>query len=157
MEAIKNNDTIALDNISKHMDPNINKLFKFCLRIINKENMYVKDVMAKTAILHGLERIGDFYTEISRMLLKNKSKLSQDTLKLYGDTNRLLERFYEQHYKLDKDKLEKLHIDAKKSREELISKMSKPGMDSSVLSTLKEINNQLREIMDWILPLEIKS
>jgi phosphate uptake regulator len=151
LDAIRNKDKNGLENIIKYLDPNINKLFKFCLRIISKENNYIKDVMSKTIILHGLERIGDLYSEISRMLLNNKNiKINNETLRIYNDVNNLLGEFYEIYYKKDNKKIETLHMKAKNIKEEI---MNSKSSDEGVLIVLKEINNQLREMIDWILPL----
>ena len=151
LDSIKNKDKEGIENIVNYLDPNINKLFKFCLRILSKENTYVKDVISKTVILHGLERIGDLYSEISRTLLRNKTmKLNSESLKLYGEVNDLLELYYETYYKKDNKKVEDLHSKAKLLKEKLADSES----DLAVITVLKEINNQLREMIDWILTIE---
>lgn len=153
LTAIKDKDKSALENISKFMDPNINRLYMFCIRILNKENQYVVENIGNITKLNGLEKIGDHYNEISQEILNTKSnKLSPKTLKLYEETNKIVETYYHLNYKSTKEEINELILKSKQIKNEITKTSSElKGIDGSVLSTLKIINQEVREIIDWII------
>jgi phosphate uptake regulator len=153
LKAIKSKDKESLINISKYSDNNLNRLYMFCVRILNKENDYVKACMGNMTKLNALEKIGDYCAEINSQLLDVESfSLDERTLELYGETNGLLKEYYELHYKSTREKIDALIVKAKKSRLKIMKLSSSlGGLDVSVLSTLKIINKEIREIIDWIM------
>jgi phosphate uptake regulator len=74
-------------------DTTVNKLTNFCRRIVNKrgQSLYQHDP-ALYHILEQLEKVGDSYKDINRLLLKNDN-LSKTTLALYEKTNNLLKGY----------------------------------------------------------------
>ena len=148
---IENKETNSINNIYEYIDPNINKLFKLCQRIIATERKYWDKLVNNALLTEKLERIGDLYSEIARGLIK-EININQDTLIYFQDTNKILEEFYEIFYKYDKVKLNQLHLKAKEIKKQINASLEdKNYQEITVLTILKEINNQLREAMDDLI------
>ncbi|MFC1697587.1 AbrB/MazE/SpoVT family DNA-binding domain-containing protein [Nanoarchaeota archaeon] len=73
-EYFETKDQISLEGSIFTTERNINRLTKYCIRILNKKNSGVDDRLKYFKIIHDLEIIGDILTEISKKVLSNKTK-----------------------------------------------------------------------------------
>jgi len=97
-----------IDNIKSITlrDVNINKFTDFCRRILNKKGYTpVNKTSTIYYITEELEKIGDLYNNIAKHLSKNPTKLSNEVIKHFEDTNNYLKSFYDLFYKFELKKL----------------------------------------------------
>lgn len=110
IEAVKKKDYDAMSNILI-LEKTTNKLFNFCLRIVNK--YWDKNVYFMGKLLIRLEDIGDGYRDICKYLMENKKvELSAATFKLYNELNVKLKHLYDLYYSFPEESIN--HIFAKK-------------------------------------------
>lgn len=113
IDGIKKNNLDELSNISI-LEKTHNKLFNFCLRVINKPD-FQRSVYFIGKLIIRLEDAGDRYRDIAEYIVENKGlKISKETLLLLEEANSKLRKVYELYSKFDMDKA--LHIENKKEQ-----------------------------------------
>ena len=106
-------------------DYQINKYSDLCRRILNIRGM---DTIKKTTtyyyICEELEKLGDEYRDLMKLMIKNKIKrVDDDILKLITEINRLLRLFYEAFYDFDLIKIEDFGKKSEKIKKEFSARL----------------------------------
>ena len=152
---LETKDISLISSVYNYLDPEINRLFNLCQRIIAIDRKYWNKVISNTLLTEKLERIGDLYSEIARAFSKEIT-LTQTSLEYFSETNSFLERFYNLFYKYKSEELNQLHLDMKKLKEKINSLQKDLTYQDIILMTLqKEINNQIREAIDDLINIKI--
>jgi len=103
LEAIKNKDIERLKDIIP-LENSIDKFTDFCKRVLNKRGYKnSRKTQFYYVIIRDLEKIGDYYEEITNHIIENRLKPSNETLKLYEQTNEFLSLFHKLFYKFSKE------------------------------------------------------
>ncbi|MBC8501084.1 MAG: phosphate uptake regulator PhoU [Nanoarchaeota archaeon] len=103
LEAIKNKDIERLKDIIP-LENSIDKFTDFCKRVLNKRGYKnPKKTQFYYVIIRDLEKIGDYYEEITNYIIENKLKPGNEILKLYEETNEFLSLFHKLFYKFSKE------------------------------------------------------
>jgi len=111
LEGIKEEDFDKISNISI-LELTHNKLFNFCLRIINRPT-FRGNVYFTGMLLIRLEDAGDRYRDIAEYIIATKHiKLSKPLISLLEEANKKLKKVYELYSKFDGSKA--VHIQDKK-------------------------------------------
>jgi phosphate uptake regulator len=103
---IKKGNIEALNDIY-YLEETNNKFTTFCRRLLIKNSHNnCKEVPSIYYVVEELEKIADEYKYLCYYLTKrnDKSKISDETLKVYQEVNKLLRLFYESYYKFDINK-----------------------------------------------------
>ena len=106
-------------------DYQINKYSDLCRRILNIRGM---DTIKKTTtyyyICEELEKLGDEYRDLMKLMIKNKIKrVDDDTLKIITEINQLLRLFYEAFYDFDLIKIEDFGKKSEKIKKEFSARL----------------------------------
>ena len=106
-------------------DYQINKYSDLCRRILNIRGM---DTIKKTTtyyyICEELEKLGDEYRDLMKLMIKNKIKrVDDDILKLITEINQLLRLFYEAFYDFDLIKIEDFGKKSEKIKKEFSARL----------------------------------
>ena len=146
LDAAKKQDINALNNVAL-TDMNINKFTDFCRRVINKKG---SSKFRKTApiyyIIEELEKIGDDYKDLCNYLVKNKLKLSKNTISMYGKMNDFFDEFYTLFYKFDLNQIKELG-ERKNQLEKELEKMFEK-VSSKEARVLYYLNSLLERIFN---------
>ncbi len=148
-EAVSKGNISELEKI-KNKEMTTNKLANYCQRFLNKKGYHdFKKVTHLYALVKLLEQIADEYRDLCVYLLKNKMKLSKNTLSFYDKSNKFFEYVYNLFYQFDNKKL----LEEKNSRfalikefEDNIAKMS--GKETAVNHFLMNIINKAHHITE---------
>ncbi|PIN69904.1 hypothetical protein COV93_03645 [Candidatus Woesearchaeota archaeon CG11_big_fil_rev_8_21_14_0_20_43_8] len=108
LEAIREGDYGRLKSI-RFLEESNNRFTTFCRRTLSKKGFrQYNKIQFIYHIVEQLERVADQYKYMFDYLMREenaKLKLSDETLKHYGDVNALLRIYYELFYKFDKAKV----------------------------------------------------
>ena len=110
-----------------------NQLTNYCERLLNVKG-YKNLTNFMYVIICNLEKICDDYKYVAEYLGKNKINLSDKTIKLYDKTNKILREQYELFYKFESKKMNKIHTEIKKIKNEL--NFSVPEKERIIVSYL---------------------
>lgn len=104
LECIQNNDIASLINL-KQKDYEINYSVNFCLRCLNRQGYsdFKKGFILYTT-LRNLEYLADTYTDIYKMITKDKLKLGKEFLALFVKIIEMYETYYLLFYSFDMEK-----------------------------------------------------
>jgi len=108
--AIKEGQFTRLKDI-KNQEKTNNKFTDFCIRILNKKGYkeYNK-TMPLYIIVRELEKIADIYKYIGNHLSESdpNTRISEETIRFFEETNGYLKLFYDLFYRYDEEKIKEL-------------------------------------------------
>lgn len=117
-ESLKDKDYENIKNLILR-DRVINRFSDICRRLLNKRE-YTEKALPQYFISEELEKIGDVYLAINKLLSIIKINPSKELLNAYKETNEYLELFYKLYYDFNKKQLEEFY----EKRVELTKKIS---------------------------------
>jgi len=106
LSSIKNKDWIALEN-ANYIENNVNRLFAFCLRLLNKGVCEKEsDTRAYFVLISNLEEIADAFSLINKFLLSKpqKEKSLKDFMLIFEKCDFVLHESYKLFYDFEKSK-----------------------------------------------------
>lgn len=119
LEALKNKEFNKLNEIKEKEKIN-NQLTNFCQRIINKKQPFKEEQNNLNYLISwNLEKIADEYNYLCDFFNNKQPEISQETLKLFEQTNKLFEEYYNLTFKFDLNELNELSIKKKNLENEL--------------------------------------
>jgi len=128
------------------------QLTNFCERLLNKGYKDSKITTYLYLIAWNLEKIADEYKYICKLLAKEKTKLSEETIQIYEDTNKYLRWFYEIFYNFKIEDLVKLH----KELEKILQKIAKNKSNFEVLGHLRIIIGNTGDFATSVIAINIE-
>ncbi|MBD3313726.1 hypothetical protein GF345_04755 [Candidatus Woesearchaeota archaeon] len=143
IEAIKNKDK-NLFRIIVLRDKDINKIADFCRRCLNK---FTESIEGRTPpnyfIAEQLEKVGDIYRDICKLLAESNIEISDEILVLFRDAHNFFDQFYNLYFNFDFEKMAEFG----KKRYELLDKsknllQSSSKKDFEMLFYIKSIIEQ---------------
>ncbi|MDO8628617.1 MAG: AbrB/MazE/SpoVT family DNA-binding domain-containing protein [Nanoarchaeota archaeon] len=142
-EAAKNNNQDMLNHITQR-DKTQNKYCDICRRILNTN--HISHSNAHYYIVEQLERIGDFYRDLSKHLHKTKNKITKEHLQLYEKINQYLQDFYHLHNKFNHKNYEQFGNTYQNLKKEL-QELQEQGNKHDTI-TLSHLHMILESIFD---------
>ncbi|MBC8495247.1 phosphate uptake regulator PhoU [archaeon] len=142
LEAIEKKEYIRLKDLLT-MENSIDKFTDFCKRILNK--IGYKDSLKTQfyyVIIRDLEKIGDYYEEIIKHAYEEKTTMSQETIKLFQETNEFLKMFHALFYKFEKDNINRFL----QKKKELKNKEKFKKADNKELLIIYNLMSAIRTI-----------
>jgi len=158
LEKIREKDLEGLKEMDQIEQYGTNRLAYLCLRILNKEGY--KEFSKTSAVfdtVRFLENIGDEYWAICTYMMENKSKLSNETLDIYEQINRVNGEIYAIFYKFDREKLDSTYEKLRRFRKTELSKLlsKKPKEETMVLYHLRKISELMAYILEAVMIISV--
>ena len=134
-------------------DQTQNKYCDFCRRVLNKTD--IENSNAIYYIVEQVEKIGDFYRDLSRYLVENK--VSKDTVRLLAEINYNLQNFYSLYHKFDLKSFEDFGRKFKSTNKKIKDASLKADKNSSVaLNYLSIINGAVFDMNGALLVMHLE-
>ncbi len=136
IEMIKKNKYEELKELLQ-LEKTNNQLTNFCQRIINKKGMPEPATNSfYYTIAWNLEKVADDYKNIIKNIIKQDIKISQETINLLENANKLVRGFYEFFYEQNQEKINNLHELKKKMQRQIETEVLKQNKENVVLSRI---------------------
>jgi phosphate uptake regulator len=138
-------------------DDSINRLSDFCRRLINRNRCKsFKRPAPLYSIVENLERIGDSYKEICRIISDKKQKVNPEILLCHKLLNGVLRKFYETFYSFELSNLEEFGFESRKTLKAIEKQIDEAKhSDYGLFSELKIAAEKIFEMNSSLIALRI--